>query len=300
MRTLVTGATGFIGSHLTQRLATSEHEVHVLVRQSSSPTALTALGPVVNVHVTDGSVDSLRAIIRLAAPEIVFHAASLFLSEHQPGDVAGLVQSNILFPCQLVEVMVRNGIHRLVNCNTSWQHYRGHEYSPVCLYAATKQAFSDLLRYYVEAAGLSVINLTLFDTYGPNDRRQKLFSILYGAAASCEGIAFSPGDQLVNLVYIDDVVDAFIIAAHKLLEGSDARFDDFVVRTTEPIRLRELVDVFSTVTGLTPKIVWGGRPYRCREMMTPWEGGAILPGWTVKVGLREGIRRMHADHVRTT
>ena len=300
MRALITGATGFIGSHLTERLAASEHEVHVLVQQSSDPRALAALCPVVKLHVTDGSFADLKAIIRSAAPEIVFHAASRFLSEHQPEDVAALVQSNILFPCQLVEAMIRNGVHRLVNCNTSWQHYQGKEYSPVCLYAATKQAFSDLLRYYVEAMGLSVVNLTLFDTYGPNDRRQKLFSTLYRMVASGEGMAFSPGDQLINIVYIDDVVDAFIVAAHRLLGGSNARFEDFAVRTTAPIRVRELVDIFSMVTGLTPKVVWGGRPYRNREMMTPWEGGAILPDWSAKVGLHEGIRRMHADHVRTT
>src|SRR5215469_5439471 len=124
MRALITGATGFIGSHLTERLAASEHEVHVLVQQSSDPRAVAALCPVVKLHVTDGSFADLKAIIRSAAPEIVFHAASRFLSEHQPEDVAALVQGNILFPCQLVEAMIRNGVHRLVNCNTSWHGNR--------------------------------------------------------------------------------------------------------------------------------------------------------------------------------
>jgi nucleoside-diphosphate-sugar epimerase len=300
MRALVTGATGFIGSHLAERLAAGPHEVHVLVRQSSDLGVLAALGPVISVHITDGSFDSLNAVIQLVSPEIVFHAASLFLSEHRPEDVAALVQSNILFPCQLVEAMVRNGVRRLVNCGTSWQHYQGKQYSPVCLYAATKQAFSDLLQYYVEATELAVVTLTLFDTYGPDDKRLKLFSTLYRAAASGETTAFSPGDQLIHIVYIDDVVDALILAAQRLLESPGACFESFAVRTEQPIRLRELVEIFSAVTGLALKIVWGGRPYRSREMMTPWQDGATLPGWSAKVGLQEGIRKVHAEHVRIT
>ena len=70
------------------------------------------------------------------------------------------MSSNITFGTQLVEAMVANGCYQFVNTGTSWQHYENDEYNPVNLYAATKQAFEDILRYYVETSALRVITLT--------------------------------------------------------------------------------------------------------------------------------------------
>jgi nucleoside-diphosphate-sugar epimerase len=194
--------------------------------------------------------------------------------------------------------MLRHGTRRLVNCSSAWQHYSNEEYNPANLYAATKQSFSDLLSFFVEAAGLSVIDLTLSDTYGPNDKRPKLFSALYAAAASETAVAFSPGEQLLDLVYVDDVIDAIMIAANELLGSDLAEFKKYTVRSQQPVRLKDLVATFATITGLSPKITWGDRQYRSREMMTPWRGGSTPLGWKPRISIEDGIRKMHSNHVR--
>jgi nucleoside-diphosphate-sugar epimerase len=298
MRALVTGATGFVGSHLVERLVGGGHDVHVLVRPSSDLSDVAPIASTLTVHTLDLEADALARIVETAAPEIVFHIASLVVAEHRSQDVEPLIRSNVLFPCQLVEAMAANGVCKLINCGTAWQHYQNRSYSPVCLYAATKQAFVDLLQFYVEAKGLAIIDLKLFDTYGPRDKRGKLFSLLYRATIPGERVAFSPGEQMLDFVYIDDVVDAFMIAANRLFEDSRPRFETYPVRTGQPIALRELVKTFSEVTGLSPNIGWGERSYRSREVMSPWRGGANLPGWHAKVELKDGIRRVHDDHVQ--
>lgn len=59
-----------------------------------------------------------------------------------------------------------------------------------------------------------------------------------------------------------------------------------------PISLKELVAVYSRTIGKPLPIEWGGRAYRSREVMVPWNKGKKLPGWKTKIGLVEGIKRM--------
>jgi nucleoside-diphosphate-sugar epimerase len=258
---------------------------------------LKGLREVIHVHEIDASGDKLDRIAAQAQADIAFHLATFFVAEHAPQDVQPLIDANILFPCRLVDVLVRNGTRRLVNCSSAWQHFENRDYSPVSLYSATKRAFLALLTYYVEATDLSVIDLTISDTYGPDDRRPKLFPALYRACCAAEPLAFSPGEQFLDLVYVDDVIDALMIAAAQLLEKEQAGLHQFALHGECPMSLKDVVTTFANVTGLSPKIAWGARPYRKREMMTPWSGGKTLPGWKPAVGIEEGVRRMHARHI---
>jgi nucleoside-diphosphate-sugar epimerase len=139
---------------------------------------------------------------------------------------------------------------------------------------------------------MSAVTLELFDTFGPDDPRPKLFSLLRRVAETGERLAMSPGEQLVDYVYIDDITNAFATSARRLLDGEARGAERYEVRTGEPLPLREIVETYERVTGRTIDAGWGERPYRDREVMVPYNGGETLPGWRAEVGLEEGIRRM--------
>ena len=288
---LVTGSTGYVGSHLVQRLVKDGWNVHAIVRPKSIAPAVASIDSVV-IHRHDGSTENLIAIVAAARPHTVFHLASLFLAQHQPKDIEPLIRSNVLSGAQLLEAMKESGVNHLVNTGTSWQHFENKHYSPVCLYAATKQAFETIIQYYVETSSFKVITLKLFDTYGPNDRRAKLFTLLRSVASEKKSIAMSPGEQLIDLVYIDDVVDAFVLAASRLETQKESTAEEYSVSSGTPLSLRELVATYARVTGKTLDVTWGGRPYRPREVMVPWTKGALLPGWQPRTRLEDGIRLM--------
>lgn len=293
-RALLTGATGFVGSHLCRRLVRDGWDLHVVTRPSSDLSILADIHQRITVHRHDGSTEGMNGIIGRARPDVVFHLASLFLAQHRPEDIAPLIESNVLFGTQLLDAMTEAGSSRLVNCGTSWQHYGDAEYSPVCLYAATKQAFEDILRYYIEATPLKAVTLKLYDTYGPGDPRNKLFSHLRKCAASGESLAMSPGEQGIDLVYVDDAVDAVLVAGSRLGVGLVRDHETYAVSSGSPVRLRDLVAIYSRVTGKTLDIRWDERPYRPREVMDPWSRGVPIPGWKPGVGVEEGIRRMES------
>ncbi|MCL5260774.1 MAG: NAD(P)-dependent oxidoreductase [Gammaproteobacteria bacterium] len=289
---LITGVTGYIGSNLSRELINSGWEVTGIIREGSNTTPVADLQQL-DLAIYDGTVDSLLQIFAKKTPAVVFHLAACFVGEHTAFQVTNLIQANVLFGTHLLEAMANTGVTKLVNTATFWQHYNGEVYNPMCLYAATKESFEKIIKFYVEAYAFQVITLELFDTYGPNDPRRKLINLLLQAAINDEELLMSPGEQKIDLVYIDDVIAAYMRASDLLLSALDRLNDKFMVATKTPKTLREIVELFNHVFKCKLKTVWGGRAYRKREMMDVWYKETILPGWQPKFTLEQGLTRLH-------
>ena len=277
-RVLLTGITGFIGGHVAARFLQAGWDVSSIIRTKSDLAVLpTDMRDKMTFHNHDK--EDMRDILREAKPEIVIHLASCFISQHTYEDIDALLTSNVIFGTKLLDAMKEVGVTKFINTGTSWQHFENKSYSPVNLYAASKQAFEDMVRYYEETVPLKVITLKLFDTYGQGDRRRKLLAILDEIAKTGDTLKMSPGEQKIDLVHVEDVAEAFFIAANYLAEG---RFDlcgTYAVTSGNALPLRELVARYEKMIKKPLNIVWGAREYRPREVMVPWNTGKILPGW---------------------
>ena len=293
MKIFLTGATGFVGSQLTKCLVLLGHSVTILIRPNSKLDCLNDVINKIDIYYYDGTYDSLVNALEKSKAVIICHLASLFITQHKPDDVRRLIDSNVSFPCQLLEAMSQLGIKQFINTATSWQHYQSDNYNPVNLYAATKEAFESLQTYYVEAHGLKVINLKLFDTYGPGDSRPKLFNLLRKAAKSGEVLQMSPGEQILDLVYIEDVLNAFIISIERMPKV--VKTETYGVSTGLGESLQNIVRVYSMLVGKVVNVNWGGLPYRQREVLNPWDKCEVLPGWRAKIELNSGICHMERD-----
>lgn len=291
---LITGGTGFVGSNLARELVSRNWQVHVLIRDNSTLDALHGIQANIQTHRLTNNIENLRAILIGIQPNCVFHVASLFLAQHKPDQINQLIQSNIGFPAQLLEAMQLTGVKHLINTGTSWQHFENFDYNPVNLYAATKQAFEAIANYYIEAHGLKVCTLKLFDTYGPNDPRPKLISLLWKSAREGKALEMSPGDQVVDFVHIQDVVEAYCRAA-ELIETQTAGHAVYGISSANPMKLRDLVKTFEQATHQNLQITWGGRPYRDREVMNLWNKYQTLPGWTAKIPFETGVLETAPD-----
>lgn len=226
-------------------------------------------------------------------PDLVIHLASLFLSEHKSNDIDNLVQSNILLGTQILEAMIETNTNNIINTSTSWQHYNNKEYNPVNLYAATKQAFEDILRFYTEAKGISAINLTIFDSYGAYDIRNKIINKLYNISNTDEILDMSFGEQKIDLIYIKDIIDAYLVAIDMLEEDKlEEKMVKYYLNSDNPIKLREVVEIFEEVNNSKLNINWGKRPYREREVMDTYKLGKRLPNWYPRYNLHQGLQEI--------
>jgi len=272
MRIAITGASGYIGSNIAKSLA-HEHQIYPVSHETSLDSMIKTLG--------DNKI------------EAVIHLASLFIPEHKSEDVAPLIKGNIIFGSELLEAMRVVGVKKLINTGSSWQYYEKDGFSGSCLYGATKNAFEEIGKFYVSAYGISITNLILYDVYGPSDPRPKIIPHLLRLTRDPSGqsIDMSAGEQKIFFTHIDDIVRAYAISL-SMLDQADPQFRSYFLRDKTSINLKQLVALIEEFSHQTLPISWGARPYREREIMTPFEQGDILPGWKPQISLRSGLKEI--------
>lgn len=291
MKIILTGATGFIGKHLHKELQKNGIDVYLIERKGSRQA---------DKFIYDGNnAEELCKFFESIKPDGIIHLASLFLSEHKTADICNLISSNILFGTHLLEAAKRSSTRWFINTGTFWQNYQNAEYSPVNLYAATKESFQDIALYYTATCGLIFSTIKLSDTFGPGDTRTKIFNLWDKIALSGETLGMSAGEQIIDISYIEDVISAYIILVGHMNSGQAAKFNntEFVVSNKQKVTLKELAHIFETTTSKKLNIIWGERTYREREVMIPWQNGITLPGWEQKYTISDAIKKMYSGDI---
>lgn len=286
---LVTGANGFIGRHLVRSMLDAGCRVVVGLRRAAPPGS-----PLAGLPWIDLGLDQpqLRSALKEHGVTTCAHLAARFVAEHGPGDIADLVAANVGLTAALADAAVAAGTTRFLTMGTVWQHAAGPDYSPVSLYAATKQAAEDVLRHFSVNEGLAVSVLKLPDTYGPGDTRRKALDLLLDAAWTGSNLDMSPGEQLLDLVHVQDVVGAISTV---LCAPAEQAPGTWVLSSGAPLTLCALAGRVATVTGRPVNVTWGARPYRRVEAFRPWDAGPVLPGWTPHTPLGDGIAELWQD-----
>jgi nucleoside-diphosphate-sugar epimerase len=290
-RALITGMTSFLGLSLANRLQTDGVEVHGVIRATSDVKRLSSMQQPPVLHLYDGGMDSLCALVDEAAPDVVFHIAGLYRREHEQEDVETLFHSNVLFGAKLLEAMHASGGGRLISVGSYFQYMDGRKYRPVNLYAATKQAFQDVLAYYVDAGLVRAATLILYDVYGENDWRSKLMAAIRNAQRGGPELSVLRDGADLDMVHVDDVVAALLSAAHLLEESPDKiNGGTFAVRSLNRRSISEIIELFEAVAGAPVALAKKAYSAPERSIVDSWDG-PILPGWRPEVSLEEGIRR---------
>jgi len=290
MKILVTGATGFIGRNLISLLLESNYEIYCIVRLDSD---ISNLDTSVKIFYYDNNIDSLIDFFQNQKFDGIIHLASLFLVSHTKDDIENIVSSNIKFGTELLEACKVSNVKWFINTGTFWQNYENKDYSPVNLYAATKEAFEVMARYYVETSELIFTTIKLNDTFGKNDTRNKVFNLWNKIAISGEVLEMSAGEQIIDISYIEDVISAYELLIKHLNSDKKDEFKNktYVVTSNERMSLKELSKVFEEATDTKLNIIWGARPYRDREVMLPYYHVEIVPSWKQQFALKEAIQK---------
>lgn len=290
MKLLISGATGFIGKNIVEKLLQENNTVYAIVRPSTNKESLNKK---VTSYVFNDNVDDLITFLEKEKFDGIVHLASLFLGNHKSEDTQELVQSNVLFSTCLLEAATKSNVPWFINTGTYTQHYKNKKYSPVNLYSATKQAFEAIAQYYIETAKTIFVTIKLFDTYGPGDTRPKVITLWSNVLKTKSTLEMSPGEQIIDINYIDDVVNGYLKMI-TLLSKKDSRKNHgktFVISSSKRVTLKKLASIFEKATKQKLTINWGGKPYRAREVMVPWNKGEKIPGWSPRTSIEEGIKK---------
>ncbi|MEE2031640.1 NAD-dependent epimerase/dehydratase family protein [Rhodococcus chondri] len=304
MRTLVTGAAGFIGSNLVDRLLADGHEV-VGVDNLSTGRIANLDGALLSRHFTfvetDIALPDLQAVVAGVRPDAVFHLAAQVDVRKSVTDPRYDASTNILGTINLAEACRRAGTRRIVFAASGGSRYGepttlpvreevpAHPLSP---YAAGKVAAEMYLACYADMYGLAPINLALSNVYGPRQDPHGEAGVvaIFGSAmlAGRPTVIYGDGQATRDYVYVGDVVEAFTRAgqAPAPLTGT------FNIGTGIQTSTAELHHLMCEVVGNpeSPRHE-GSRTGEIQAIALDHTAAHSALQWDPRVDMREGLRR---------
>ena len=295
--TLVTGASGFIGTHLVARLLSEGSRVSVLVR-SSSVLPAEWRDRVRIVACDDFSESNFRHLVDTPV-EAVFHLAACGVRPNHR-DIDEMLRVNVGLPAVLVRLCAEWRAS-MVMAGT-FSEYRSPsaqslvtEDSPLeqnKLYGSSKAAGGLMAGAIARSCGVGFRLLRLFKVYGAGEAPHRLLPALVSGLAKRERVAISAGTQVLDFVYIDDVVEAMLRAdTHCREVGGTATWN---VATGRAHSVREFAECVATAMKADASLLGFGT-IDMRKDDEPWLVGSpdLLRsqlGWQPSIGLEEGVR----------
>lgn len=315
MKVALTGASGYTGGHILRKLLARGDSVTALVREGSITPALQAGGARI-VTGALGSADDARRFV--AGCDAVMHVAAVYRTAGHPDSYYR--QINVEGTQKLLEAAAEAGVRRFVHTSTvgvhgDVKHPPADENSPIApsdIYQETKAEADAMAREFGRARGIEVAIVRPGAIYGPGETR--LLKVFRGIARGRYAVV-GKGTPHYHLVYIDDLVDGFLLALDRkeaagetfIIAGPSSLSQDDLAREVAratggsvwpfhipawPIqRLGDIVEAICVPLGIEPPIHRRRVDFWVKNRSFSIEKARRLLGYDPKVGTTEGIRR---------
>lgn len=304
-RVLITGADGFIGSHLVERLAAEGAEVKAFVYYNSFNSwgwLDTLPRQTMNkVEVFAGDVRDPHGIQKASERvDVIFHLAALIgipFSYHSPDSY---VDTNIKGTLNILQAARKNGVKKVVHTSTS-EVYGTAQYTPIdeahpvnpqSPYAATKSAADELALSFYRSFDLPVAVLRPFNTFGPRQSARAIIPTILSQICAGRGtIKLGNLGSRRDFNYVSDTVEAFL----KVAEAGQTVGQVFNAGSNTEVSIRELVDLVQSITKKRIKVVTECerlRPDKSEVERLVCDAGKLrsVCGWKSQVSLEEGLK----------
>jgi len=299
MRVLVTGATGFAGSHLVDHIATQGTQIYVLVRKTPHvPSGVIAI----KGDLTDPA--SLKTAIAQAKPDLIYHLAGQADVGRSWKTPAKTLQINAIGTINLIEAVIENKLNPRIIVVTSGDIYgqQPPEAMPItedCQpkayhpYGVSKIAASQLVHIYYQRYKLDIIEARPFNHIGP---RQALGFVVPDFASQIAAIKLGqqpPCIQVGSLQAQRDFTDVRdMVAAYASLADHGRAGETYLICSGNPIPIRTILDTLADIAGIDLRIEQD--PQRMRPSDTPLLYGSPAKikqdtGWTPKISLYDSL-----------
>ena len=261
-RVLVTGAAGFIGSHVVRVLLDAERDVAIVVRPGNPMRRLRDVADRVTVMSCDlADPTTLRPALAEWRPDACIHLAwyaepGKYLTA--PENVPALMSS-----LALLDELIRVGCGQIVMTGTCAEYDTDVGYlredsptRPLTLYAASKLSLSLMAEQIAAAAGISLAWARLFYLYGPHEDERRLVPALIRALARGEEFPATAGAQVRDYLHVEDMASALWGLAEQHVNGT------VNVCSGVPVTMRQVMETIGEIAGGGDLIRFGAVPYR--------------------------------------
>lgn len=302
---LVTGAGGFIGSHLTEALVKAGAKVRVFIRYNSRDGRgnLEELEPAVleEIEIVAGDLRDADAINRsVKGCDTVFHLGALVGIPYSYKNPHEVVETNILGTFNILNSGRDHEINRIVITSTS-EVYGSARYVPIdemhplqgqSPYSASKIGADKLAESFYASFNLPVVTIRPFNCYGPRQSARAIIPTLITQALACDEIRLGNTEALRDFTFVTDTVGGFIAAA----QTQEAIGKVINIGSGREISIGELANIIAEITQTSARIVHDEtrvRPSRSEvnRLLADNRLAKETLGWEPQVSLEEGIKK---------
>jgi nucleoside-diphosphate-sugar epimerase len=288
-RILVTGATGFTGGHLCERLIREGHHVRALIRDENRCSELRRRG----VEIVTGDLRDPESLQRATSGiDVVYHIAALFRPENVSRKE--MWENNVQGTKNMLDASVKAGVQRFVHCSTIGVHgdvknppaNEQAPYAPGDYYQESKTAGEKIAIQYTRDGKLPIVIFRPGGIYGPRDLR---FLKLIRPIKAGRFIMLGSGEVIYQMIYIDDLIDGILLCGTR--EEAIGRI--YILTGGESTTLNQLVRVVAEVLGV--------RPPRLRFPVGPvYLAGFLCELLCKPLGINPPLYRRRVDFFRKT
>ena len=282
MRVLVTGVTGYLGSHLATELLKEGHEVIALKRKLSPLNRIQAILPKLVLHNLE-ETNLAELFAGFEKFDAVIHTSTCYGRNGE--SISQITEANLVFPLEILEAAAFGHVGVFINTDTALDKHL----NP---YAFSKAQFLEWGKYFSEQEKIRFINLRLEHFYGAGDDSSKFTThVINSCLANVAELNLTLGEQRRDFIHIDDVLSAYLL----LLNKRDAFVDWFIeiaVGSGVAVTIRQFVETVHNLTASTTRLNFGAMPYRAGESMLSQADVSALQalGWHCSHDLVQGLQ----------
>lgn len=286
---LLTGATGFLGSHLLEKFFKEGHKIIILKRSFSNTWRINHIFNKIISY--DVDKENLETPFKENKIDIVIHTATKYGRKNEKA--SEILKSNLIFSLELLQVATFYNADTFFNTDTF-----SNTDTVLCkylnYYSLSKKQFVEWTKLFCNK--IKIINLKLEHMYGEKDDLTKFIPfIIKQLLMNVEKIKLTKGEQKRDFVYVSDVVNAYYDIF--LQVGNFAKdFHEYEIGSGEAIKIKSIVQILKKLTNNKNTILsFGDLPYRENEIMESKSNIKKIKeeiGWQPQVELKEGLLKI--------
>jgi len=250
---LITGASGFVGSHVLDDCLKNNFNVYAIFRYSKKNVNFAKKYKKKIFPIYYNNIYEIKNKLTNCKIDYVIHSATHYIKKHIHNDIENIIKSNVLFSTILLDAVVNIKIKKFINLGSVWQHFNDTKNLAFNLYAATKQSFECIFNYYKnQYTKIKFYNILLTDTFGTNDKRKKLIPILLKNFNKKNPDKINiPKNLSMNLVDVNEVTKCL-----NILLKSKSESNNYVIKSNQDVKLFDLINFLNDNLENQIKVNW--------------------------------------------